>query len=93
MDTIDRHQKAYVCTQVFEAEKPVLLINRTDGDWIFLCGDDHSDNASPFRIVEIGHVLDADPTLIPVMDMAPDWEAERVRTGEPWIRNVAAPEE
>ena len=52
---IDFHQKAYVCIEVFRGERPVLLVSREDGDWCFLCGADHPDDASFYRVAGIGH--------------------------------------
>lgn len=78
--------KSYVCIHVFEGTEPVRLINRGDGDWCFLCGADHEDNASSYRVVGIGHVLENDPSLRSELDLPPDWESERKGPGEPWIR-------
>lgn len=80
------HKKAYVCIHVFESAKPVLLVNRSDGDWCFLCGDEHPDDPAYYRVVGIGHVFEQDPSLEAVSDLAPEEEAERVAPGEPWIR-------
>jgi hypothetical protein len=84
---IDRHQKAYVCIHVFEKTKPVLLVSRADGDWAFLCGEGHEDDASNYRVVGIGHLFDNDQSLSSLMDLAPDWEAERTAPDSPWIRS------
>lgn len=83
---IDRHQKSYVCTHVFEGSRPVLLVSRPGGDWCFLCGGEHPEDASSYRVVGIGHLFEKDPTLISLEDLPPDWEAEREEVGKPWIR-------
>lgn len=83
---IDPHQKSYVCTHVFAESRPVLLVSRPDGDWCFLCGAEHPEDASAYRVVGVGHVFEKDPTLQPLEDLAPDWEAEREGVGKPWIR-------
>ena len=80
------HRKAYVCIHVFDKSKPVLLIDRTDGDWSFLCGQAHADNASMYRVVGIGHVINDDPSLAALLDLPANWEAERGSISEPWIR-------
>jgi hypothetical protein len=87
---INFHQKAYVCIHVFDGVKPVLLVDRTDGSWCFLCGDGHVDNASMYRVVGIGHILDRDPSLIPLLNLLPNWEAERRVIEEPWIRKPSS---
>lgn len=85
------HQKAYVCIHVFDHERPVLLVSREDGDWSLLCGDYHEDDASAYRVVGIGHVIESDPTLEEILDLEPDFEAERPSLGERWtIRSIAS---
>lgn len=81
---IDFHQKAFVCIHVFQHERPVLLVNRADGDWSFLCGDLHDDDASACRVVGIGHVLEHDPSLMAVLDLPAEWDAERNEVGGDW---------
>ncbi len=85
-EKINFHQKAYVCIDVFENKKPVLLVSRADADWCFLCGDEHPEDASYYKVVGIGHVLEQDISLEALLDLAPEQEAERVAPGQPWIR-------
>jgi hypothetical protein len=83
---INFHQKAYVCRHVFVQSAPVLFVSRPDGDWCFLCGQQHEQSASEYRVVGIGHILEQDQSLVNVMDLLPDWEAERTEIDEEWIR-------
>lgn len=62
------------------------MVSRQDGDWCFVCGEDHEDNASNYRVVGIGHVLEDDPSLRSLLDLQPDWDAERKDLGSQWIR-------
>jgi hypothetical protein len=64
----------------------VLLVSRQDGDWCFVCGEDHEDNASNYRVVGIGHVLEDDPSLRSLLDLQSDWDAERKDLDSQWIR-------
>lgn len=80
------HHKAYVCSHVFDQTRPILLVSRPDGDWCFLCGENHPDDASAYKVVGIGHVLDQDPSLRPLDDLPPNWDAERKKVGEEWKR-------
>ena len=80
------HAKAYVCRHVFERSHPVLLVDRSDGDWCFLCGGYHANDASEYRVVGIGHVIESDRTLLELHDLPDDWEAERESTDSRWIR-------
>jgi hypothetical protein len=82
----DYHQKAYICIHVFKREQPVLLVNREGGDWQFLCGQVHEQAGSQLRVVGIGHVLEHDPTLLPLTDLPPEWEAERESVDDEWVR-------
>jgi len=85
-EKFDPHQKAYVCTHVFDESAPVLLVSRPEGDWCFLCGSMHNDSASEYRTVGIGHLFGRDTTLKDVEDLPADWEAERVKLDGPWLR-------
>lgn len=84
--TIDPHHKAYVCIHVFEGSSPVKLVSRPDGDWCFLCGEEHDEDASSYRVVGIGHTFDKDPSLTELQDLPEDWEAERENLGAKWLR-------
>lgn len=91
-EIIDPHQKAYVCTHVFDDSVPVLLVSRPEGDWCFLCGAVHSDSPSEYRVVGIGHLFDRDSTLKEVEDLPADWEAERSAPGGVWLRTRLSPD-
>ena len=91
---LDFHQKAYVCIEVFNAEKPVLLVSRLEGDWCFLCGAPHPDDASYYRVVGIGHVIQRNDGLSDILDLRPGEEAERPSLHSPWVRTYyASPED
>ncbi|MGY3379464.1 hypothetical protein ACVWYS_001421 [Arthrobacter sp. TE12231] len=79
--------KSYVCIHVFDRIRPVLYVTRPDSDWCALCGGDHPDDASSYRVVGIGHVVDYDPSVAEVLDLRPNQEAEREAVGEPWRRS------
>lgn len=81
------HQRTYVCTHVFKEERPVLYVTRPDGDWCFLCGDEHPDEGSEFRVVGLGHLMTRDGSLAEVLDLAPNQEAERDIVGGTWSRS------
>jgi hypothetical protein len=80
---------AFICSHVFE-KNVQCLVSRAEGDWQFLCGSHHSD--AP-KLVCLGHLLVADPSLQDVLDLEPDWDAERTAIGEPWLRHPSPPEE
>ena len=80
--------KAYVCTEVFNAERPILYVTRPDGDWCFLCGEEHPQDASAYRVVGINHPVSGDPTLEDVLDLGVNEEAERSAVGGQWTRSA-----
>jgi hypothetical protein len=86
----DPHHKAYVCSHVFDGSRPILLVSRADGDWCFLCGEEHPQDPSAYKVVGIGHVLDKDPTLHELHDLPAEWEAEREAIGQKWTRSQFA---
>jgi hypothetical protein len=88
---IDPHAKAYVCRHVFERSHPVLLVSRADGDWCFLCGGSHANDASEYRVVGIGHVIESDKSLLGLHDLPIDWEAERSSADSIWVRTPFDP--
>jgi len=83
---INTHHKAYVCIHVFEDLSIVRLVSRPDGDWCFLCGEEHDENASSYKVVGIGHIFDKDPSLIELQDLPDNWEAERADLKSNWLR-------
>jgi hypothetical protein len=83
---IDSHLRAYVCVHVCDDVRPVLLVSRAGGPWCFLCGDVHTQDASSYRVVGIGHLFERDHSLLELKDLPPDWEAERQDVRSPWIR-------
>lgn len=87
---MDGRLKAYVCIHIFENSRPILLVSRAEGDWCFLCGDVHEDDASNYRVVGIGHMFARDESLLLLTDLPPDWEAERETLEAPWIRTQIA---
>jgi hypothetical protein len=92
MESIEPHQKAYVCIHVFDGSARVLLVSRPEGDWCFLCGIMHEDSPSEYRVVGMGHLFDNDQTLKEIQDLSVDWEAERPDFGEQWIRTKITPD-
>lgn len=84
----DYHIPAFVCSHVFLNERPILLVSHEDGDWQFLCGQ--SDHKDDVHVVGIGHLLDRDHTLLELVNLPINWEAERDGTDKPWIRTPSA---
>ena len=81
----ERETAAYVCSHIFEATRPVLLVSREDSDWQFLCGGSHEADEKP-RVVGLNHLVDRDTTLREILDLPSDWDAERSEMSAPWTR-------
>ena len=88
---IPASQKSYVCIHVFNKERPILLVNRSDGSWCFLCGGGHEQAASNYRAVGIGHLFARDSSLLALLDLPAEWEAERKSVQDEWVRTPAQP--
>ncbi len=80
--------KTYVCTHVFEQIRPVLYVTRPEGDWCLLCGAEHPDDASAYKVVGLGHIVGADPSLADVLNLRANEEAERDAVGALWRRST-----
>ena len=76
---------AFVCSHVFGATRPVLLVSRADGNWQCLCGGYHAASELP-RMVAMDELLQRDSSLGQVLDLPEDWEAGRASVHDPWIR-------
>ena len=77
---------SYVCSHVFENKRPILLVVREEGDWMFMCGGTDP-GADDCHVVEVGHLVDRDPTLHECADLPDGCEAERSAIGESWLRS------
>lgn len=83
---IDFHLQSFVCIDVVNGQRPVLLVARNhDGDWCFLCGEEHEGDDYA-RVAGIGHVIAGDPTLTEVLDLGAGEEAERSSVSAAWFR-------
>jgi hypothetical protein len=82
-----RHRKVYACIHVFDGERPALDVTRADGEWSVLCGELHPDEATSYRVVGIGHLVDRDARLAEVLDLEPEEEAERSDAHSLWVRS------
>ena len=88
-DSDHREIATFICSHVFDATHPVLLVAREQGDWMFLCGGMHyADNE--YHVAGRNHLLEGDATLDQILDLDNGWEAEREFVGGPWTRRIIA---
>ncbi len=88
---MNRERAAFVCSHVFEDIRPVLLVARENGDWMFLCGESHGVNEE-FHVIGREHLVERDPTLSATLDLPEQFEAERGHVGDVWVRRKLSPE-
>ncbi|NYZ63483.1 hypothetical protein [Luteimonas deserti] len=61
----------------------------TDGDWQFLCGT--TLDTTDLKLVCLGCILEADPTVGELAGMPPLWCASRHAAGEEWVQEPYEP--
>ena len=84
----DQPAKCAVITlrQIVDGSEPILHVvhDADDHGWQFLTLDDvRPDDAS---VVGLGEIVDIDPTVLEVGDIAPGWRAWRQSPEYDWIR-------
>jgi len=85
MDSMTTEIPAFVCAHVFEKRSAVLFVCRAEGDWQMLCGGPHEGDEVP-RVIGLNHLVEDDRSLREILDLPPDWEAERSEQGSKWDR-------
>ncbi len=76
---------SFTCSHVFSAQRDVLLVIREEGDWMFMCGEEHESDEE-YHLVGLNHLLDRDGSLREVLDLSEGFEAERSSKAGAWIR-------
>jgi cell wall assembly regulator SMI1 len=68
----------------------IMRVRRdANGKWKFLCAAEHEGLGKPtLEIVTLGDLVQRDPTLKPVLDLEPGWEAVRKKYGGRWVRKT-----
>lgn len=86
----DREREVFVCSHV-AAQAPILYVSHdADSDWQFLCGAPHED-AEGARLISLGQVVEADPTLNQLAKLGSGQQATREQVGADW--SVSDPSE
>ena len=72
--------------QILDRSEPILLVSHDEDDhgWQFI----GTSNASmtEARIVCLEEIVQLDPTVLEVADLAPGWQAIRESVTETWVR-------
>lgn len=74
--------------EVFAVSEPILLVQHDadDGVWQLIGPTDAGDDA---KLAHLVHAIDADPTLLDVLDLEPGQRATRTEVGGEWTRSSA----
>ena len=86
--TTQDHGTAFICSHIFQDIRPILLVAHEDGDWMFLCGDEHDFEADLPHVVGLNHLLERDQSLKLILDLSDGQEAERDSVSDPWRRRT-----
>lgn len=84
----DRSTLCISCTHVVDGGDSVMVVSRSGGDWVLLCGHtdhSHDEDDETLRILHWQHLVDRDPSLkdmIPALEV--DYSAERTVVGGEW---------
>jgi hypothetical protein len=78
---------------VIRRDAPILLVAHYEDDhsWAFMDGG--SNSIKNAVTVSMQHIVNIDPTVRDVADLAPGWEAKRDRVGAEWVRQPSPPDE
>jgi hypothetical protein len=82
-----RGTRVFVTKRVLEDPASVRRVfHDEEGDWQ-LFDEPETDPGEP-SLLHLFHVLDADPSLLEVLDLPEGAAAERASPGEPWVREM-----
>lgn len=79
----------FICSHVYNKTKPILLVCKEDGDWQFLCGEDHDVEEIP-KLVGLNHIIESDNTISEILNLKNNFEAERKVVGGKWKMRKSA---
>jgi hypothetical protein len=82
---------ALICSHMFDASRPVLLVARAGAYWMYLCGGFHEENEE-YKMVGREHLLQRDKSLVATLDLENQMEMERVAVGGQWERRARTEE-
>ncbi|MGJ7608914.1 hypothetical protein ACSFA7_31570 [Variovorax sp. LT1R20] len=78
---------------VLDRSRPILLVSHDEDDhgWQFL--DGVSDELEDVALAGLGHVLEIDPAIVQLADLAPGFQATRTSPEEQWTIERVRPDE
>lgn len=89
----DRHTGVFTCRHVWTDGKPILFVSHDDeGDWVFLCGEDHRDAAQQYLLVCLEHIVSRDPSMNELAAMCTAHVATRAGLDALWTIEDETPD-
>ena len=62
------NQAVFTCLHIIEENKPILYVKRdNEGDWQFLCGDNHTTEDA--RVIALQEIINIDPSVSKVSNL------------------------
>ena len=63
-----KNQAVFTCCHIIEENKPILYVKHdNEGDWQFLCGDNHTTEDA--RVIALQEIIDIDPSVSNVSNL------------------------
>lgn len=76
-----------ICSHVYDASRPILLVTHDDEGWNFACGHHDHRGAEDFHVAGVGHLIERDPSINQCADLPVGHLAERASVDSRWTRN------
>ena len=88
MSTYEPSALALTTRQVMREGWPILLVTHDadDGAWQFVNGQGDTDDIESALLVEVGHIVELDPSVSELADLPLGWRAWRPAAGDEWVR-------
>ena len=77
------NQAVFPCLHIIEENKPILYVKRdNEGDWQFLCGDNHTTEDA--RVIALQEIINIDPSVSKVPNLKCGQTAVRESKESEW---------
>jgi hypothetical protein len=78
------NKPCFTCSHVLSKERPILYVAHDDeGDWQFLCGEDHAEDDG--KIISLKQAVALDTTVNDLYEMPMGFGAERKTVKDKWM--------
>ncbi|MBE6642441.1 MAG: hypothetical protein E7615_02165 [Ruminococcaceae bacterium] len=78
-----KNQAVFTCCHIIEENKPILYVKHdNEGDWQFLCGDNHTTEDA--RVIALQEIINIDPSVSKVSSLKCGQTAVRESKESEW---------